>query len=396
VDAAARSLGAEIPSLTPAQRKTLADGLLDLLKQSKKTPLSLASESAVLRLLAALHDARAEAVFWERAEPSHPAPVRALALQALGTLTTAPAKDKLKRLLASAADPDFRVAAPALMILKTVSPSDRTLSDWLQLLDAPDVAVRRLALEKVGDRDTADVAAALLRQLHHPDRSLRDEALARLARLEHGREALAEALLEADSPDRAWLLARSQAPFVRDYGKALRERLFKEACTLLEAGDRRADALFFLLREADPQALRDRLEERGLALRKKKQYAKALLYFRLLCRDPACGAPLRFELAATGLKLSGRDLSADARASDPCLEQFANLVHSMGDELLTYVKKAKWLEPEELFYLGFHFAEKDHQEQKFGGEMLRLVLDQSPRSAVAKDAKTKLRREGLD
>jgi hypothetical protein len=283
-----------------------------------------------------------------------------------------------------------------MMMLKTIVPNDRNQSDWLELLDAPDVAVRRLGMEKVADRDNREVAAALSRQLDHRDRSLRDEALARLARLEYGRQALADELLQADSPDKAWLLARSQAPFARDYGQALRERLFVKACSFLEDGDRRADALLFLLREADPHAFRDRLEERGLELRKRKQYAKALLYFRLVCRDPACGAALRFELAATGLKLSGRDLSTEARASDPCLEQFANLVHSAGDELREYLNKAKWLGPEDLFYLGFHFVEKNHQEQQFGGAALRLLLKRAPRSAVAKDAKSKLRREGLD
>ena len=55
-----------------------------------------------------LQDARAEAVYWERAEPTHPAEVRALALQGLGTLGAVPGKDKLGRLLACAAEVDFR------------------------------------------------------------------------------------------------------------------------------------------------------------------------------------------------------------------------------------------------------------------------------------------------
>src|SRR6185295_17652468 len=109
----------------------------------------------------------------------------------------------------------------------------------LPLFDALDVAVRRLALEKLGDRDTPEVAEALLRQLRHPDRGLRDDALARLGRLESGRTALAEALLKADSPDAAWVLARTQEHFVGGYDAALRERLFAEACEFLEAGDRR-------------------------------------------------------------------------------------------------------------------------------------------------------------
>ena len=83
----------------------------------------------------------------------------------------------------------------------------------------------------------------------------------------------------------------------------MRTRLFNQACKYLEAEDRRADPLFFVLREADAKDLRDRLAERALALRKKKQYAGALLYLRLLGRDPALGEELRFR--AGGLQPEG-------------------------------------------------------------------------------------------
>jgi hypothetical protein len=258
------------------------------------------------------------------------------------------------------------------------------------------VAGRRLALEKLGDRDTPDVAAALIRQLNHPDRALRDEALARLGRLAAGRAALAQALLDADSPDAAWTLARTQERSIGDYDTALRQRVFARACDLLEAGDRRADPLLHLLRLADAQGLRDRLERRALALRKKQQYDEALRYLRLLTRDPACGAALRLEAAACALKASGRDLSASARAADPALQQLARLIGSHEAQTLAFVAKAKWLEPEELYYLGFHFAEQERAEKKFGGEMLRLVARRSPRSKLAKDARSKLRGEGLE
>ena len=55
------------------------------------------------------------------------------------------------------------------------------------------------------------------------------------------------------------------------------------------------------------------------------------------------------------------------------MQQFARLIDGHEAETLEFVAKAKWLEPEELFYLGFHFAEKERAEKKFGGEMLRLV-----------------------
>jgi hypothetical protein len=282
------------------------------------------------------------------------------------------------------------------MLLKDMPVSDKHLSDWLTLLDAPDVAVRRAALDKLQDRDNAVVAEALVRQLHHPDRWLREQALGCLGRLSEGRKALALALLKAQTPDDAWALARSQERFVADYDARLRQQIFTEACAYLEAADRRADALLHLLRAADAHEVRDRLEERALALRKKKQYEKAQVYLRLLTRDPACGAGIRLEAAACALKLSPRDLAHDSREADPCVEQFVRLIHNHEAETLDFVTRAKWLDPEELFYLGFHFVEKERQEKKFGGAALNLVIKRSPRSKLAKDAKSKLLSAGLE
>ncbi len=339
VEAAVRSLLAGVPALTPAHRKALAEQLLGLVG-NKKDPLSVASESAVLRLLAALDDPRAEAVLWERIVPPHPPEVRAAALQTLGKWVTTPGKEQLKRLFACATDSDFRLAAPALVLLKNLPAGERTVPEWLTLLQASDVAVRKLALEKIGDRDTTEVADALLRQLDHPDRSLRDSALARLTRLKQGQKALTAALLEADSPDRAWVLARAQAPFARTYPTEWREKVFAQACKYLEGGDRRADALLFLLREADAAELRQRLEERAIHWRKKKAYETALLYLRLLIRDPSSGFSIRLELACCGLKVSPHDLSPEARAGDPCLSQFATLCQGYEAELSAQLEKS--------------------------------------------------------
>ena len=395
VEAAVRSLIAGVPTLTPGHRKALAEHLLEL-AENKKEPLSTASESAVLRLLAALDDPRVEAVLWERIVPPHPTEVRAAALQALGKWVKAPGKEQIKRLFACAADKDFRLAAPALVLLKNLPVEARAVPEWLTLLEAADVAVRKLAMEKVGDRDSAEVADALLRQLNHPDRSLRDGALARLTRLKQGQKALTGALLEADSADKVWMLARTQAPFARSFPAEWRDKVFARTCEYLEANDRRADALLFLLREADAAGLRDRLQERALYWRKKKAYETALLYLRLLIRDPSCGFAIRLELAACGLKVSGKELSAEARAADPCLQQFATLCQGYEAELWAELEKIKWLEPEDLYYLGFHFAEQGGQQKQFGGKVLRLLVKRSPRTKLAQAAKSKLRGAGLE
>ncbi len=394
VEAATRSLIAQVPSLTPAHRKALADHLLQLLG-NKKSPLAPPSERAVVRLLAALDDPRVEKVLWDRVMPPHAPEMRATALQALGKWAESPSKEQMQRLLACATDADFRVGAPALLILQGL-PIAKASAQWLALFQAPDVAVRRFAVEKLGDRDAADVALALLEQLHHGDAGLYDQALARLSELKAGRKALVDALLEADNPDRAWRMARAQSAWAKELPAAARTQIYNLACKYLEAGDRRSDALLFLLREDDTAALHGKLAARALALRKKKDYQTAQAYFRCLMRDPACPVPLRLEAAGCALKSSAHDLSAEARTADHAIQQLGRLIPNYEREALPFLHKSKWLSPDDLFYVGFHFAEQNGAAKKFGGQVLHLVLKKAGRAKVAKDAKSKLRSEGLD
>lgn len=394
VEAATRSLISGIPELTPAHRRSLADHLLGLLKGHKKD-LALPSEAAVVRLLAALGEDRAANILWDRTMPPHPPELRAAALQALGKWPEPPSKDHLKKLLACAIDNDFRIAAPALMMLKSLPPAKQAPAEWLALLDAADVTVRHFAIDKLGERDSAEVAAGLLKQLDHPDQALRESALSGLAKMKHGRQGLAKALLAADTPDKCWLLAKAMGGLLKELPSAWLETLFTPACKWLEEGDRRGEALFYLLREGNAKNLQDRLGKRAQELRKKKKYAEAVNYLRMLARDPSSSPPLRMELAGCGLKLSRHDLNPEARNTDPALQQLGRLLHGYEAEVLDFLKKAKWLDPEDLYYVGFHFADRDGQGRKFGGEVLKLLVQRSPRSKLAQDAKRKVRSAGL-
>ncbi|HEV3144933.1 MAG TPA: HEAT repeat domain-containing protein [Gemmataceae bacterium] len=396
VEAATTSLLQQVPSLKPQQRRALTDELLQLVgKKKKKIALLPVNEVAVVRVLSALDDPRAASLFWERTGPPHPGPVRAVALQAVGKWVESPSKEQWKRLFSCAGETDFRLVAPSLMILHQQPVQKKMLRDWLALFRAPDVAARKLALEKTAGFDTADAANALLEQISHADRELREGALARLAGLEHGRKALTKALLKEESVDRTWMLARAQAPFAKEYPAKWRDEVFTHVCKYLEANDRRADPLLFLLREAEPAELRERLEERGIAWRKKKEYAKALQYLKLLARDPACGFAARLELATCGLKLSSHELALEARNNDPCLHQFAILCQQDGEELLKQIEKMKWLDPEDLYYLGFHFAESGGKLQEFGAGVLHLLIKRAPKTKLAQAAKSKLRTAGV-
>jgi HEAT repeat protein len=391
VEAAARSLAGQVPNLPDAQKRGLADYLIRTLQEKRKPPLTAASEAAMLRVLSALHHPKTEDIFWKCIEPHRPPAVRSAGLQALGTLPPPRSDSRIQVLLKCAAEKEFQLVAPALMLLKTAAVSKKLRKEWLRLLDAPDVGVRGFAIERLGERDEPGVIAALLPQLEHADRGVREKAFEALKRTPRGRLALIKALVEAKNVDDAWTLARAQAVFASELPTAVRGKLFAQACRHRDADDRRADPLFFLLREIDAAWLRDEIEARGLELRKKKDYAGAVSYLKMLLRDPACSEATRFELACTGLKASAKDVAPEARQHDPTLAQFTRLLHDPAFELLPRLKKAKFLDAEDLFYLGFHFSEQQGREQQFGADVLRLLVERSPRSPQAKDAKRKLK-----
>jgi HEAT repeat protein len=395
VESAVRSLVGKIPSLTKAQHRALTDELLSL-AGNKKSPLPASTQAAVVRLLAVLDDPRAADALWDWVIPPYPTEIRAAALQALGKWVTSPGKEQLQRLFAAAGENDFRIAAPALMMLQKLPAGAKALAGWLILFRAPDVAVRRLALEKIGDRDDDEVVEGLLELTRHPDRQLREGSYARLTATDRGRKALTKALLGAESADHAWPLARALAHYAAKFPPKWRESVFKDACEYLEDNDRRADALLFLLREADNEELRERIADKAESLRKKKDYAKAIHYLRLLTRDPSAGWDIRLELACCGLKVSPKEVPHEARAADPALHQFAQLCQQDPGELFAQLSKVKWLDAEDLYYLGFHFAEQGGYQRQFGADVLRLVLKRSGRSKVAQAAKSKLRSVGQD
>ncbi|HEV8058817.1 MAG TPA: HEAT repeat domain-containing protein [Gemmataceae bacterium] len=396
VDAAARSLLNRIPNFQAAEKRSVGEQVLEALAPRKGQGLAAVSEAALLRVLAGLHDARSEKIFWSRVDASFPESVRAAALQALGGLPLSIKKDQLVSLLACAADPNFRIAAPALLLLKPLEPTQITISAWASLFESADPSVRRFALEKLGSYESPPVLEGLRRQLRHPDRQLREMTLNCLAGSSSGMAVLVQELLEAESADETWSLARALAPILREADAVTQKRLLAEAGQRLESGDRRADPLVFVLREMDPKMLRDELETKALGLRKKKDYPRALVYLKLLTRDPACGEAIRFEMAACALKLSEKDLAAEHRALDPCLQQFARLAHHPQQQPIDLLRAAKWLTPEDYFYLGFHFVESsDRQERELGSALLELVQERCPKTKLAKDAKNKQRAAGL-
>jgi HEAT repeat protein len=392
VDAAARSLAGEVPAFSTAQKQALTKFLCDSLKAKKE--LAAKTEAAMLRLLGTLHETKAAELFWSRLDADESSEVRGAALQALGQIDSPPNDAKLKRLVACAADSDFQIVAPALMILNKVPASAKNVKAWLGLLEAHDVATRQLAVEKLSGVESAEAVRGLLGQLAHPDRSLRDSAQQALLRFGKGRQALLEKLIAAATVDECWDLARTLGPVAKEFAKSARQQLLDQAARHQDQDDRRATPMWHLLRDMDIAWTRTQLEALAQARRQKKKYPQALGYYKLLIQDPAAGEDIRFELAATGLKLSSHDLAVEARQTDHALGQFSRVLQNPSFDVVARVKQAKWLDAADLFYLGFHFVEQMHRAHDFGTQVLELVVKRWPKTETGKSAKKKLASAG--
>ena len=391
--AAAQAIIARLPTITPAEKAALAKDAIALASDKKKKLLDTA-ELPLVKLLAKLNDPSSAEVLWERTMPPHAAEVRALALATAGGWLSTPTKEQWKKLFACGVDRDFQVAAPALVLLSRLPVKEPQLPEWMALFDAPDAAARRLVIDKLGDRDDSAIAEGLLKQWKHHNKDLRESARTKLAALDEGRKVLVKALLEAESADEAWLLARTIAPFAKSFPAKLRSDILDRAAKAIEASDTRSDALIFLLREIDPTALRTQLLDRAVAKRKKKDYETSLDYLKLLARDPSVGFDVRLELAFVGLKLSPKNLSSEARQLDPCLRNFATALGQNAEGTTAELAKAKWLDVEDVFYVGFHFAEHFGQEREFGVAALKDVIARSPKSKLGTTAKNKIKSIG--
>ena len=184
------------------------------------------------------------------------------------------------------------------------------------------------------------------------------------------------------------------APFAKGDPKTWGDELFATLCKYLEANDKRVDPVLFVLREAGPAELRDRLEAKAAGFKKKEEFERALLYYKAAARDPSSGFSIRLGLATVALKLSNKELESEARAHDAALHHFSDLVRQNEPATYKEVETTKWLGADELYYLGFHFIEHAGVMGDFGGKVLKLLLKRFPKNKLAASAKSKLKTFG--
>jgi hypothetical protein len=221
-----------------------------------------------------------------------------------------------------------------------------------------------------GSRDTAAAAAKALKAL--PDATA----------------ASLTAVLETHLADRALLLMDVLKPRLEKLGKGTAQKLVDATIERLADEGRNYEATLALARVAAPELLADELRALAAKLKKAKKDERAAHVLILLTNTAGATDDDRVRLALLALKKSRLDPRPEARARDEAIKLFDDIAAKV--DLLGVLKRDKSITDEQLFYLGFHFAEEG---DPIGEQLLGEVVKRSPRSKIGKAAKNKLKLE---
>jgi hypothetical protein len=141
------------------------------------------------------------------------------------------------------------------------------------------------------------------------------------------------------------------------------------------------------------------LFERAKRLRKSGKAVEAFGRLKSLLRsradlDAAIDDDNRFLLALLAIEAAGEAVLRMSGTDDPVLAQFSRL-SARGYPVAKKLAKEKDVSDEALYGLGFRLLEtKDAENMELGAELLTGIIEERPRSKLAKSAKNKLKLTG--
>lgn len=358
---------------------------------------SMRAQVVALRILGYLDDSTAQPILLRYSRPSKPTPVRTAALTALRSVPRPRrGEERLVRELSGyLGEKDFAgIVRPTLELLHPIPFNLRTMAVLEGLTRSARSEVKRFALRKLGEIDAERSAEILMRYVCNGDAHVRDVAGEALMALASARKLVLTRLMRESDVERAWLLARIVKPAASELSSEQVGRLGERAIRLLDQENRVFEPLLYLLTHASRQETQAVLMKRGLRKKRSRRFDEAARSFRLLEKCGLFDSEARYQLALSLLKQSSRSPERDRRANDPSLELIVELI-SEDFPLFDRLRKETVLTPDELYYLGWHFAEQENSERALGAQILHLVMRKAPRSHLSKDARGVLQLRGL-
>jgi hypothetical protein len=276
------------------------------------------------------------------------------------------------------------------------------------LAKSKNVMAQKLAMERMPAGGGASAVKALVEALGGDDPTARDAAARGLSKAPESVLPVTRALLASKDEQ----IARRYAGVLRAHrghisNQAI-EELVEQIRELMDKhlkGKASADQLVFervigeLIADIAPAKHVELLFERAKRLAKQGKPVEAFGSLKPLLRsradlDAAIDDDQRFFLAQLSLEAMGEGLVRSLHADDPVFEQFARLANK-GYPVAKNLARNNDISDEHIYALGFRLIESgDGSNEELGAELLQGIIEERPRSKLAKAAKNKLKLTG--
>jgi hypothetical protein len=380
------------------------------------TTSELALLGALLRLIGYLARPGNQGLLVDHAGADRPRPIRLAAIAGLRRIVAhgeAPGddgvRDKTLEAMIELADGDDPVVAQAAVdTLQGARIPEALARRFAALARSANPAAQKLAMERLPAGGGASAIKALVEALGGDDPAARDAAGRGLAKAPEAVLPVTRALLAAGDEQVARRYAgvlRSHrghvpAPAIDELVDRVRDDLERQA-----RGNATADELVVsrvlaeLIADLAPARHVELLFERARRLRKAGKSVEAFGSLKPLLRsradiDGAIDDEQRFLLAVLALEAVGDSLIRTARTDDPVFEQFARLADK-GFPVARRLAREHDVSDEAIYALGFRLLESTASgHEDLGAELLQGIIDERPRSKLAKAAHNKLKLTG--
>jgi len=367
---------------------------------------------SLLRLIGYLARPSTQSLLLKYADADEPRPIRLAAIAGLRRIVAsseAKGTEKVIEMLIDYANgEDLAVAQSSVDTLRGARIPESLAKQFAALAKSKNVAAQKLAMERLPAGGGASAVKALVEALGGDDPTARDAAGRGLAKAP-----------ESVLPVTRALLATADEQIARRYAGVLRahrghisnqaiEELVERVRELMDKhlkGKATADQLVLervlaeLIADVAPSKHVELLFERAKRLRKAGKPVEAFGSLKPLLRsradlDAAIDDDQRFFLAQLSLEAAGEGVLRSMSANDPVFEQFARLA-AKGYPVAKNLAKNDDVTDEQLYALGFRLIESgDASNEELGAELLQGIIDERPRSKLAKAAKNKLKLTG--
>jgi HEAT repeat protein len=392
---------------TNGHHATAADPLRD-----PEVALGIARLGGLLRLIGYLARPSTQSLLLKYADVEEPRPIRLAAIAGLRRIVAqseAKGTEKVIETLIEYADgDDYAVAQSSVDTLRGARIPESLAKMFAGLAKSKNVMAQKLAMERLPAGGGASAVKALVEALGGEDPTARDAAARGLAKAP-----------ESVLPVTRALLATNDEQIARRYTGVLRahrghisnqaiDELVERVRELMDRhlkGKATADQLVLervlaeLIADVAPAKHVELLFERAKRLRKAGKPVEAFGSLKPLLRsradlDAAIDDDQRFFLAQLSLEAVGEGMLRSMRADDPVFAQFARLA-AKGYPVAKQLAKNGDISDEQLYALGFRLIESgDGSNEELGAELLQGIIDERPRSKLAKAAKNKLKLTG--